>query len=599
MCLVHVIYSTFLYYFSMSILIFRTFIRFLCQIDQEKQISPEILKEIDKFNSESSNDNNYLNDDNDDTLSTTIQLYNTEYLSNFSNFMDLQQEIKRLRDSKFQLINTTNTEINDMRDTIKLLMNRILHKLDPNSKLYQQLQPQNTKKSIINRSRKTQKQSNTKTQSTKNKDKYKEKILHDYNKLGKDNVVNVFLMGTKCSGKTALLRNMICLFGKNNDNKNKDKDVLIENIKNIEYIIINAIISSIYDVLSDHDFFESDKYKSQLVLSERMKIGINYFKNNRLSKYDGPFLTKEIVKHINSIFNGDGSSENDDKDNDDQFIRLVFMNDCYYRNMYYFYHNIDKYCKSTWYHDISSQELLLIWDKTTLPIYYFDINLDDDNDITHRFWDISSDVIYNANVKYKENMKYLIENVKVSCILWLTSPIFNYQIEKEYTKNKIDQTSMRKSMKYFQDLFENTTNDVDKILMEELKEYKENENDDDILKLGKLKWKLTPIITLFNKCDIFKMDIESSWDESKTILLTFPEYDGEQTYDAIINYIKIIFKSFKMNHKRPFHIYETIGIDENKIKSIVHHIKTMTNLHTINRRLSHQISKSVIQAINV
>ena len=86
------------------------------------------------------------------------------------------------------------------------------------------------------------------------------------------------------------------------------------------------------------------------------------------------------------------------------------------------------------------------------------------------------------------------------------------------------------------------------------------------------------------------MDMDSLWDESKTILLTFPEYDGEQTYDAIMNYLKIIFKSFKMSHKRPFHIYETIVIDENKVKSIMHHIKTMTNLYTTNKRLNHQRS---------
>merc|ERR1719461_1918031 len=108
---------------------------------------------------------------------------------------------------------------------------------------------------------------------------------------------------------------------------------------------------------------------------------------------------------------------------------------------------------------------------------------------------------------------------------------------------------MRKSIKYFQAMFEGQ------------EEQKDNFSDHDIWHIMREKWAFVPIIALFNKCDIFKMNMESSWDESKTILLSFPEYDGEQNYDAIMDYLKIIFKSFKMSHKRPFHIYETTVLD--------------------------------------
>eukprot|EP01083_Nonionella_stella_P055271 145854_1 len=537
---------------SMEMQKLRAFIRFLCRIDQQKQISAEILKEINRFNTAPAVHNTNTNDQ---MLATTLQTYNDEYLSQtFTNFTELQQEIKRLREAKFALIHATNTEINSMRDTIKLLMNRIVSKIDPNSSLYRPHAPINK---ILN-------EEETKTS--------EEALLHDYIALGKDDVVNIMLMGTKCSGKTVLLRNIISLYAKDTTNS------LMNSIKNGEYLIINSIISSIYSILSEYDFFQSNKYLLQLTLSEDMKTAIEYFRKNRLSQYNGPFLTKDIGKHINAIFCTT-------QDADDQFVRLVFMNHSYYRNMCYFYQNIDKYCKSNWYSSASEQELLLVWDKTTSPIYYYDIQLDSCNNILYRFWDISSDVLDEANTKYMKNWTHLFEYVKASCVVYITSPIFNYQIEKQLN-GKIDVTSMRKSMDYFQNMFEKK-DETDVIITEELKEF---DSEEDVLNMAQSKWELAPIITLFNKCDIFRMDMESSWDESKTIVLTFPEYDGAQTYESIMNYLQIIFKSFNMHHKRPYHCYETVVVDQEKVKTIVHHIKTMTNLNTINRRLSVQLN---------
>ena len=129
------------------------------------------------------------------------------------------------------------------------------------------------------------------------------------------------------------------------------------------------------------------------------------------------------------------------------------------------------------------------------------------------------------------------------------------------------------------------------------------EEEGEILEKARWKWPYTPIITLFNKCDLFRMDVESTWDESKTVLLTFPEYDGVQSYEAIIGYLKAMFRSLNVSHKRPFHIYETIAIDEDAVTSIVHHIQTVTNLHTSNKRLQHQnciaTAASVASAQNV
>merc|ERR1712228_249673 len=217
--------------------------------------------------------------------------------------------------------------------------------------------------------------------------------------------------------------------------------------------------------------------------------------------------------------------------------------------------------------------LLLIWDRTTLPIYFYDIQLDKNDDTIYRIWDISSEVLYDTSVRFKNNMQALMECINVSCVIYLTSPIFAYQIEKE-SDGQMDETSMRKSIKYFQAMFE------------EQEECKDDECD--ILNMVRNKWMFVPIILLFNKCDIFAMDMESSWDETKTILLSFAEYDGEQSYDAIVDYLKIIFKSFKVSHKRPFHIYETTVIDQDRVKTVVHHIKTMTNLYTKNKRLENQ-----------
>ena len=450
--------------------------------------------------------------------------------------MDLQKEIKQLRQSKYELISATNTQINSMRDTIKLLMHRISSKINPAPFT------DHEHKSNAN---------------------YNDALLHNYSKLGGDDVVNIVLLGTKCSGKTTLLRNIIISLS--------DTKSFFKSIKNVRHMIINSIVSSIYSVLFENDFFQSEKYRSRLNLSPTMKDSISYFEKNRLSQYDAPYLTDDVVNTIRRIFDNSGNS------NDDHFVRLVFMSHCFYKNYMYFYQNIEKFTKSRWYQHFSSDELLLIWDRTTLPIYFYDIQLDESHSTIYRIWDISSEVLYDANKRFRNNLQAFMESICASCVIYITSPVFAYQIEKQ-SDCLMDETSMRKSIKYFRAMFE------------EQEEFKDDGGGGDILRLMRSKWEFVPIITLFNKCDVFKMDMESSWDETKTILLSFAEYDGEQSYDAVMDYLKIIFESFKVSKKRPFHIYETTVIDGERVKSIVHHIKTVTNLYTNNKRLTNQIN---------
>ena len=79
-----------------------------------------------------------------------------------------------------------------------------------------------------------------------------------------------------------------------------------------------------------------------------------------------------------------------------------------------------------------------------------------------------------------------------------------------------------------------------------------------------------PIITLFNKSDVLEKDIylknnsnnnnsnSSSNKENGSILMSFPNYDGNNTYDDIVAYLNTMFKSFDVDHRRPFHIYVCI-----------------------------------------
>ncbi len=133
-------------------------------------------------------------------------------------------------------------------------------------------------------------------------------------------------------------------------------------------------------MVSAYNFCQSNKCLETLNLSGNTKNAIEYFRVNRLSKYDGPFLTEIALKHTNNIFITDSNG------NDNEFVRLAFMNHCYYRNLCYFYHNIDKYCKSNWHkNNFSSQESEIICVKQTFPIYYFDIQLDISSEIICRF----------------------------------------------------------------------------------------------------------------------------------------------------------------------------------------------------------------------
>ena len=193
-------------------------------------------------------------------------------------------------------------------------------------------------------------------------------------------------------------------------------------------------------------------------------------------------------------------------------------------------------------------------------------------------------MLYRSNGRYRGDLEQLFEHIAASCVLWMTSPVFSYQIEKE-EHDAMERTSMRKSMQFFQTLFE-AESDGQVLMREEAKE--EEDGGGEILERARSVWRYTPIITLFNKCDLFRIDMESSWDETKTALLSFPEYDGPQSYEAITAYLKVMFSSMKIAQKRPFHIYETIAIDEERVSTVVHHIQTVTNLYTTNRRLDVQ-----------
>ena len=206
----------------------------------------------------------------------------------------------------------------------------------------------------------------------------------------------------------------------------------------------------------------------------------------------------------------------------------------------------------------------------------------------YRVWDISSKVLYRSKSRYRNDLVELFKHIAASCILWMTSPVFLYQIEKEEDE-WMESTSMTKSMQYFGTLFE-----AESKIEAESKEIEKGE----ILGTARSAWPYTPIITVFTKCDLFRMDMDCAWDESKTVLLSFPEYDGPQSYEAIIAYLKAMFRSLNVSRKRPFHIYEAIAIDEDAVKKIVGHIQSVTNLHTVNKRLQSQNSTPQIASVS-
>ena len=385
----------------------RTFIRILCKADQQQQLSPEILDEINHFTTDPTAHLSSHHDvhHDDELLSTTLQLYTTEYLSNFSNFVDLQSELKRLRESKLELITTTNTEIDGMRNTIKLLMDRIITKTGKQWDFVNSSNSSNSSNSTnstnsINsftkgtdstnamnaqhamsrcvpfqhfRSHSMVQSNRSNASNPSNTASSLRPLLHEYSALGEDDVVNIMLMGTKCSGKTTLLRHIESLYTV----LSVDKLESLKSLKSSEstkspYLVINAIISSIYNVLAENDFF------IKLTVSDSMRSGIEYFRTNHLSKFDGPFLTDAVAQQIKRIFPDSLPAQ---QVKDDEIVRLTFINHSYYRNMLYFYNNIERYSHSQWHHDLSVAELLLVWDRdpdSTRAITFRDIVLDTD-----------------------------------------------------------------------------------------------------------------------------------------------------------------------------------------------------------------------------
>lgn len=99
----------------------RTMIQYLSNVELGNDISRDTLDEIEKFNYSDNNDNAQQHDAK--ALSKAMLFYEKEYSSNFS-ISQLEAEIERAAKSKLKLVNSIQEQINEMRETIRLLMNR-------------------------------------------------------------------------------------------------------------------------------------------------------------------------------------------------------------------------------------------------------------------------------------------------------------------------------------------------------------------------------------------------------------------------------------------------------------------------------------------
>ena len=340
-------------------------------------------------------------------------------------------------------------------------------------------------------------------------------------------MLNVFLVGTRCAGKTTLLRHIVHIFG---------AESLFSTVKQARRLVVHGLVSSIYNVCAEHAFFRG------LRLSERVRNGVAYFEQNRLSRFDAPFLTKVVTQHIAGIF---GETESHEEKSDDHFVRLVFEKHAQYRNMYALYADAERYCGRQW---------LAIWDSHTLPssppIAWHDVSLDG---ARFRFWDISARALGPRSA----NFSALQRHVAAHWLVFVTAPSFAYEIEGEHGRR----TAMRASMACFERSV-----------------------------VQQARWASTPLLVLLNKCDAFKADIENG-DASKTMLLSF----GIHTFADLCKFVERVFASFRVSRKRPFHVYRTSGIREDSVMTVVHHVATVTNLYTNNKRLQRQINANATQ----
>ncbi|ETO20193.1 hypothetical protein RFI_17024 [Reticulomyxa filosa] len=154
----------------------------------------------------------------------------------------------------------------------------------------------------------------------------------------------------------------------------------------------------------------------------------------------------------------------------------------------------------------------------------------------YRFWDISSQC-------KPANRNAVFRHIPISCFVFLTSPVFCYQasffffffltfINCHYIANFLLQKTKKNakqilslskwilSLELFKEIF------VDKTHLQNNGSIKEEDQSN--------KNMLAPVIVLLNKCDLFQKDIAESdphSDSFKSLILSFPDYDGGQSYE--------------------------------------------------------------------
>ena len=364
--------------------------------------------------------------------------------------------------------------------------------------------------------------------------------------------------------------------------------------KNNEYSIINSIVSRVHNTLNENNFLENiidkerkyyydSKYNKKLNDNSKCIESINYFKNNHLSNYTAPYLTETIKNHLITLLHSDKTSEEDDSeqgsngdggmisgisginDSCDSNISLI-LNDMictstYYNKMYSLINsesNIERYNnKRRWSENIVVNELLYICDEKEISnsnrlINYNDIELTNieqmnNNGMTkiYHFWDISCLIFSNET-------KNGIRNKQSK----------NRKNKKKKRKKNENLRNLDMFWKY--EMIDDTHNIVQDCNFES---FISNEL------INKWSSDRIPIITLFNKSDVLILEKDlygknnnnnnsnSTTKENGSILLSFPNYDGNNTYDDIVVYLKTMFKSFNVDHRRPFHIYVCIIAD--------------------------------------
>ena len=347
----------------------REYINFLSNVDRNNiQMSQEILQKIYNFDNQYRNENISNNDNNIDI--TQIQTWLND--NHFDDLLSIQKQINYVRQSKMMLLETTSDEINRLRTLIRKLTDKLLKKIGydnevkkDNHKIINDAKMDDSKMEtkievkmddIKMEERKTKQEILVRLKSkdkkiTRKSRKSKEILLCDYKSLSENDYeyyYNVMFFGTKCIGKTSLLRQIIFEYTDNNEHK---KNIL----KGFQYKIIHEIVSSVYIVLEEHEFFENDTN------IDRNDVNINksikYFKDNFLKEYNAPFITQDICNAIQILF-----PKTMDNDN---YIQNIFKNHKFYRNMCYFYQHITKFSTKNW--EMNNAEMYLIWDKNTKP----------------------------------------------------------------------------------------------------------------------------------------------------------------------------------------------------------------------------------------